>query len=256
MTPTKQNRFDDFFADEAYVSLKNHLYNYRLRRRAIQKQIQSVRGGLILEIGSGISPMTEKSDGIVYSDLSFAAMKKLKIAHQGSVCVAADAGRLPFRAGSFTQIICSEVLEHLPEDRPALSEIASVLKQGGFLILTFPHRRLFFAVDDRFVNHFRRYELNEMTQKLEGADLKAIRIQKLFGPLEKLTMMTVISLISVLDRFRKGQPSREAQKRKNLSFFDLLFIGLNRLYCIPIWLDARLAPRCLSSVLLVRAVKI
>lgn len=256
MTPTNPNRFDDFFADEAYVSLKNHLYNYRLRRRAVQKQIQSARGGLILEIGSGISPMTEKSDGIVYSDLSFAAMQKLKRAYQGSVCVVADAGRLPFRAGSFNQIICSEVLEHLPEDRPALSEIASVLKQGGFLILTFPHRRLFFAVDDRFVNHFRRYELNEMTQKLEEADLKAIRIQKLFGPLEKLTMMTVISLIAVLDRFRKGQPSRETQKRKNLSFFDHLFIGLNRLYCVPIWLDARLAPRCLSSVLLVRAVKI
>ena len=256
MTPIKPNRFDDFFADEAYVSLKNHLYNYRLRRRAIQKQIQSVRGGLILEIGSGISPMTEVSDGIVYSDLSFAAMQKLKRAYQGSVCVVADAGRLPFRAGSFNQIICSEVLEHLPEDRPALSEITSVLKQGGFLILTFPHRRLFFAVDDRFVNHFRRYELNEMTQKLGGADLKAIRIQKLFGPLEKLTMMTVIFLISVLDRFRKDQPHRETQKRKYLSFFDFLFIVLNRLYCIPIWLDARLAPRCLSSVLLVRAVKI
>ena len=134
MTPIKPNRFDDFFADEAYVSLKNHLYNYRLRRRAIQKQIQSVRGGLILEIGSGISPMTEVSDGIVYSDLSFAAMQKLKRAYQGSVCVVADAGRLPFRAGSFNQIICSEVLEHLPEDRPVLSEIASVLKQGGFLI--------------------------------------------------------------------------------------------------------------------------
>lgn len=215
---------------------------------------------MILEIGSGISPMTEVSDGIVYSDLSFAAMQKLKRAYQGSVCVVADAGRLPFRAGSFNQIICSEVLEHLPEDRPALSEITSVLKQGGFLILTFPHRRLFFAVDDRFVNHFRRYELNEMTQKLGGADLKAIRIQKLFGPLEKLTMMTVIFLISVLDRFRKDQPHRETQKRKQkrkyLSFFDFLFIVLNRLYCIPIWLDARLAPRCLSSVLLVRAVKI
>jgi hypothetical protein len=34
-----------------------------------------------------------------------------------------------------------------------------------------------------------------------------------------------------------------------------VFALLNRLFCIPVWLDARLAPRSLSSVLLVEAVK-
>ena len=256
MTPSNGNRFEDFFADDAYVLLKNHLYNYLLRRRAVRKYLQSEMGELILEVGSGLSPMTEASDRIVYSELSFPALRTLK-RRQGRGCfVVADAMHLPFRAGSFSQVICSEVLEHLPEDRSALREIASVIKPGGSLILTFPHRRSYFAVDDRFVNHYRRYELGEMKTNLDEAGLKTVEIQKVLGPLEKITMLSVISLISLFDRFRKGKQDCVGQEGVRSSRFAVSFFRwLNRLYSAPVWLDARLAPRCLSSVLLIRAVR-
>ena len=256
MTPSNGNRFEDFFADDAYVLLKNHLYNYLLRRRAVRKYLQSEMGELILEVGSGLSPMTEASDRIVYSELSFPALRTLK-RRQGRGCfVVADAMHLPFKAGSFSQVICSEVLEHLPEDRSALREIASVMKPGGSLILTFPHRRSYFAGDDRFVNHFRRYELGEMKTNLDEAGLKTVEIQKVLGPLEKITMLSVISLIPLFDRFRKGKQDCEGQEGVRSSRFAVSFFRwLNRLYSAPVWLDARLAPRCLSSVLLIRAVR-
>ncbi|MCX5832500.1 MAG: hypothetical protein NT140_11565 [Deltaproteobacteria bacterium] len=73
MTPPSGNRFDDFFADNACVLLKNHLYNYLLRRRAVRKCLSAEIGELTLEVGSGLSPMTEASDRIVYSELSFSA---------------------------------------------------------------------------------------------------------------------------------------------------------------------------------------
>jgi SAM-dependent methyltransferase len=256
VTPSSGNRFEDFFADDAYVLLKNHLYNYLLRRRAVRKYLQSEMGELILEVGSGLSPMTEASDRIVYSELSFPALRTLKSWRGKGVYVVADATHLPFKAGSFSQVICSEVLEHLPEDRPALREIASVMKPRGSLILTFPHRRSYFAGDDRFVNHFRRYELDEMQANMKEAGLKTVEIQKVLGPLEKMTMLSVISLISVFDRFRKGnRDDKPGQRAASSGFLVTLFGWLNRLYCVPVWLDARLAPRCLSSVLLIRAVR-
>ena len=251
---SRNNRFEDFFADDAYVSLKNHLYNYLLRRRAIRKCMQFQKRDLILEVGSGLSPMMDDSERIVYSELSFPALRTLKRKQGGGYFVVADATNLPFKACLFSQVICSEVLEHLPEDRPALREIASVMKPGGSLILTFPHRRSYFAVDDRFVNHFRRYELNEMEANLKKAGLETVEVRKVLGPLEKITMLSVISLISLLQRFGKWRQNAgpEASGWVGLTRW---FQWLNRLYCVPVWLDARLAPRCLSSVLLIRAVR-
>jgi len=258
VTPANGNRFEDFFADDAYVLLKNHLYNYLLRRHAVRKCLKSEIGELILEIGSGLSPMTEASAGIVYSEISFPALRTLKKKHGRGYFVVADATHLPFKAGSFSQVVCSEVLEHLPEDRPALHEIASAMKPEGTLILTFPHRRFYFAGDDRFVNHFRRYELREMEGNLKEAGLKTVEIQKVLGPLEKITMLSVISLIPFGDRFRKRKREGDGRSRQRASlseFLVTLFGLLNHLYCVPVWLDARLTPRCLSSVLLIRAVR-
>ena len=256
MTPPGGNRFEDFFADDAYVALKNYLYNYLLRRQAVRKCLRAEVGELILEVGSGLSPMTEASDGIVYSELSVPALRSLKRMHKRGRFVAADAAHLPFPAGSFFQVICSEVLEHLPEDRQALREIASVLKPGGSLILTFPHRCSYFGSDDRFVNHLRRYELSEMVANLEEAGLKTVEIQKVLGPLEKITMLSVISLIPLFNRFRRGaRDDKRGQPTAASGFLVTLFSWLNRLYCVPVWLDARFAPRCLASVLLIRAVR-
>lgn len=255
MTPSNGNRFEDFFADNAYVLLKNHLYNYLLRRRAVQKQLKTGLNGLVLEVGSGLSPMTEASDRIVYSEISFPALRVLKGRVGQGYFVVADAAALPFKAGSFWRVVCSEVLEHLPEDRQALHEIGSVLKPEGALILTFPHRRSFFAGDDRFVGHFRRYDLGDMKTNLAAAGLQTAAIQKVLGPLEKITMLSVTALIPLFKPLRKrGWEHKRGQGTISAAFISL-FGWMNRLYCIPVWLDARLAPRRLSSVLLIRAVK-
>jgi SAM-dependent methyltransferase len=248
------NRFEDFFANGAYVSLKNHLYNYLLRRRAIRKCMQFRQRDLVLEVGSGLSPMVDASARIVYSELSFAALRTLKRRQGRGFFVVADATHLPFKTGSFSQVICSEVLEHLPDDRSALREIASVMSPRGSLILTFPHRRSYFACDDRFVNHFRRYELDEMEANLTEAGLKTVEIKKVLGPLEKMTMLSVIFLISAFDRFGKGKRDG-GQWAPSSGFIVSAFRWLNQLYCAPVWLDALLAPRGLASVLLIRAVR-
>lgn len=256
MTPPGGNRFEAFFADDAYVRLKNRLYNYLLRRRAVRQCLEPQAGGWILEVGSGLSPMTEVSDRTVYSELSFAALRTLKGRGGKGGYVVADAERLPFRTGAFSRVICSEVLEHLPEDRQALREIASILTREGKLILTFPHRRSYFARDDRFVNHLRRYELAEMTARLDEAGLETTRIEKVLGPLEKLTAVAFVTLIPLVEGARKRRRRfRGSEGALPPRWSVSLFGAVNRLYAGVIWLDARLAPRRFSSVLLIGAIR-
>ncbi|HEU5100019.1 MAG TPA: glycosyltransferase [Roseiflexaceae bacterium] len=50
-----------------------------------------------------------------------------------------DIHRLPFADNSFDKVLMSEVLEHLADDRAAMSEVFRVLKPGGVLALSVPH---------------------------------------------------------------------------------------------------------------------
>jgi SAM-dependent methyltransferase len=256
MMPESKNRFDDFFGDRQYVSLKNYLYNYLLRKRAVERTMRREKKELVLETGSGISPVMTSWERMVYSDVSPSAMAMLKQMMNGKGrCVVADAARLPFEKESFSHVICSEVLEHIEDDRAALREINRVTKTGGALVVTFPHRRFYFAHDDRFVHHYRRYELSEMISLLEETGFGPVDVQKVLGPLEKVTMLLVTAGVSASQNLRrKGSPTKE--KKLPGEFLIRLFKGLNVIYAGLAWLDAVVMPRALSTVLLIKAKKV
>lgn len=253
MHQTEPNHFQTFYEEDKYIHLKNYLYNYRLRKMSVEKSFQHERPELVLEEGCGISPVLTRSDRIVYSDLSFTALKILKHTHKRGCYVVADAIHLPFKAGIFSHAVSSEVLEHLEDDYKALKELARAMKPLGRLMVTFPHRRKYFANDDRFVKHFRRYELPEMEHRLKTAGFRPIVIQKVLGPLEKVTMCFVVFCFSVLQN-RKPREIKNARKIKWINVFAPFFNWLNRLYMGPVWLDAMIMPRALSAVLLIDSI--
>lgn len=49
-----------------------------------------------------------------------------------------DITRLPFADGSFDVILCSHVLEHIPDDAAAMRELRRVLRPGGWALLEVP----------------------------------------------------------------------------------------------------------------------
>ncbi|MFA6064103.1 MAG: class I SAM-dependent methyltransferase [Gallionella sp.] len=55
-----------------------------------------------------------------------------------SVDVIASADRLPFRDDQFDCVLCTEVLEHVPDPVRVLEEFNRVLKPGGKVVLTTP----------------------------------------------------------------------------------------------------------------------
>lgn len=52
--------------------------------------------------------------------------------------VRGDLQWLPFATASFDCALCTEVLEHVPDDRLAVSELARVLRAGAILLVTVP----------------------------------------------------------------------------------------------------------------------
>lgn len=246
------NSFGDLFEQQHYVRLKNYLYNYLLRKRAVEKNVHVGKSGLILEVGSGISPMITRTNSVVYSELSLSALQILRQHHGKGWHVLADATHLPFRTGAFDCTICSEVLEHLPDDLQTLKELARVMKSSGQLIVTFPHRKAYFAYDDRFVRHFRRYELSEMTDRLNEAGLNLVSTQKVLGPLEKITMCFVLVGYSIVQKY-KGRGAKQPSPLKSLSFLRLIVQWANLFYAGFAWLDARIMPRPLATILLITA---
>ena len=257
MESIASNRFDAFFEEDNYITYKNHLYNYQLRKKAVEKHFQKDTSALILEIGSGISPVMTTGGQMVYSDFSVTGLQILKRTQKRGWYVAADGVNLPFKSGVFAHTVCSEVLEHIADDKAAIKELVRVMRPAGHLILTFPHRQFYFALDDRFVKHYRRYELSAMKNILSIHGLKPISTQKVLGPLEKITMFIVIGCISLLPKIgrKASKPGRTKKPPKGMSpkVLPAIFKWTNRFYMGLAWLDARIMPRFLATVLLIHA---
>ncbi len=64
--------------------------------------------------------------------------------------------RTPFDSEFFDAIVLNDVLEHVPDEIEALDEMHRILKPGGTLIITTPHRGLFSFLDpDNYGYHMR-----------------------------------------------------------------------------------------------------
>jgi ubiquinone/menaquinone biosynthesis C-methylase UbiE len=65
-------------------------------------------------------------------------MKKRKEAMGRVLLLRGDALRFPFADGTFDKIICSEVIEHVEDDRQGVAELARILSAGGKIAITVP----------------------------------------------------------------------------------------------------------------------
>lgn len=95
----------------------------------------------------------------------------------GTWCLsAADVTSLPFPDACFDLVVCSEVLEHIPDHESAMREIIRVLKHGKPLVVSVPRylpERICWALSDAYFNanqgHVRIYRQSELIDRLERA---------------------------------------------------------------------------------------
>jgi SAM-dependent methyltransferase len=93
-------------------------------------------GGRLLDVGCGEKPY-EWLYGSRVTD--YIGCDWLATVHSSRhLDLFADAAALPFRNEVFDTVLCTEVLEHLPDPHRCLEELSRVLRPGGKLILSTP----------------------------------------------------------------------------------------------------------------------
>lgn len=83
-----------------------------------------------------------------------------------------SAGRLPFAAGEFQSAVLDNVLEHMHEPGPTLSEIRRILAPRGRLVVGVPGERGFAADPD----HKRHYNEAGLRMVVESAGFRLLRV--------------------------------------------------------------------------------
>jgi len=151
-------------------------------------------GERVLDIGCGAGrhayELYRRGAQVVAADLNgdelgpvngmFAAMKAEEDipSQAGAQAVSADMTNMPFPDNSFDKVIASEILEHVPNDRQAMAEIARVLRPGGVASITVPSwfpERICWALSDDYHNnpggHIRIFTKDELAGKLTASGL-------------------------------------------------------------------------------------
>jgi SAM-dependent methyltransferase len=86
-----------------------------------------------------------------------------------------DACELPLRDASLDAALSANLLEHLPDDVAALSELRRVLRPGAIAVVVVPAGPGVYDYYDRFLGHERRYGNGELARKGRAAGLEALR---------------------------------------------------------------------------------
>ncbi len=93
---------------------------------------------------------------------------------------AADITALPFADNSFDQVICSEVLEHIPDEAAAAAELLRILKPGGNLIVSVPRffpEKICWMLSESYASekggHIRIYTKNRILSLFNVPELAA-----------------------------------------------------------------------------------
>jgi SAM-dependent methyltransferase len=168
---------------EKLLEVEDRHFWFASRNRLLSQVLASVEletGARVLEVGTGTGNTLRVLEGrfpaatIVGVDLfgeGLAMARRRSAAH----LVRANIAHLPFRS-AFDLIAAFDVLEHLEDDRTALTDIRGLLAPGGHLVLTVPAFTHLWSRFDADSHHFRRYELEELRERVEAAGLVVERL--------------------------------------------------------------------------------
>ena len=154
---------------------------HRNRARVVRNLIAkyATPGEPILDAGCGTGlNLRHLPKGSVGIDINPRNVALLKHRLPDHVVIEGDVEHLPFADGSFGTVLCTEVIEHIPDPAAALAEYRRVLKPGGVLIGSVPARSMIWKL--RFLSStcphsepfHNEYLPDEVRAMLAGWDLE------------------------------------------------------------------------------------
>jgi len=106
-----------------------------------------------------------------------------------------DLTNLPYRDNSFDILFTLDTLEHIKDDKSAISEISRILKKDGIAVITVPHREDYYKAQNKLIGHFRRYEIDKLIKLFKKYKLKILRTYGVYGQFMTFSRLQTINPI-------------------------------------------------------------
>lgn len=144
------------------------------------------KGGVIIDDAAGSGYITielvKLGYRVIATDLTFKELIKLKEIvesfglSQNVLLVCANSESLPVKSNIADGLVANAILEHLPQEKQAIGEIARVVKKGAPVMVAMPlayHLLLPFLwlpnwIHDKRIGHLRRYSRRTILEKFGG----------------------------------------------------------------------------------------
>ncbi|MEQ9324812.1 MAG: class I SAM-dependent methyltransferase [Polyangiaceae bacterium] len=136
-------------------------------------------GSRVLDAGAGDCRYGRWFDGHRYESADLCTVDK----PYGELTYTCDLSAIPVNDGRFDAVVCTQVLEHVPEPETVLRELGRVLKPEGLLFLTVP---LFYA-EHEVPYDFQRFTRYGLERLLPLAGFEIERLDWLEGYLGTLS---------------------------------------------------------------------
>ena len=121
-----------------------YLWNKYSRNAWVRAKAKTIApGSHVLDIGAGSCPYRQYFAHCQYETHDFGKLEDHQLTGRrgyGEIGIISDVTSIPAPTGSFDVVLCTEVIEHVPEPILAVREMARLLRPGGRVLLTAPLR--------------------------------------------------------------------------------------------------------------------
>ncbi|WP_367987532.1 trans-aconitate 2-methyltransferase [Vibrio sp. NTOU-M3] len=151
-----------------------------LLNKFVLKNKDSRSLGKYLEIGCGTGYVlkgikTAFRDTTVFgSEIFLSGLEQARCRLTDVSLMQMDARAIPYKE-EFNLIGAFDVLEHIKEDDKVISEIHRALTPNGIFIATVPQHKWLWSKMDDYAYHERRYQPNELQEKMQTAGFEIIK---------------------------------------------------------------------------------
>jgi SAM-dependent methyltransferase len=131
----------------------------------------------VLDVGSGwgaVSSRLGEWGEVIGVEPSEVAREEAQ--RRGVQVLEGRAEELPIEDESVDLAIASDVIEHVPDDAPAVGELARVLRPGGTALITVPAYPWLMSAHDHALGHYRRYTRGRLEAVIAAAGLEVGRV--------------------------------------------------------------------------------